>query len=410
MNKVLIRHGKTITTLSMLGFLSGLPFLLISSTLQAWYSSVGNNLIMLGSLSLVSMPYALKFFWAPVLDFYNFSQTSGRRFWLLISQFIIALCLITLANMSPANSPKLMLLVAFVMAFWSATFDIAADAYRQVVTPKTLRSVIVGFNTTFFRVGMLLSGGFALVLADNFGWSITYMLMSLLVLSGFLVTWSIASPVAISTPVVSWQGMFTLPVAALGKHKDIKKILLFILLYKVGDAFLLSLVQPFFLQKLHFSLSHVGYLVKVFGLLATFLGTILASFYINRVNLYNALIFFGILQSASLLLFLLLLHTHLNFIANSAVFLESFASGASSCALVVLFMNLCDDKYAATQLSFLTAVSSLPRIFLGPMAGYIASTLGWDNFFVISFAMSLPCLLVLLLQLRKSNSLLIAYS
>jgi MFS transporter, PAT family, beta-lactamase induction signal transducer AmpG len=381
---------------SVLAFISGLPLLLLSSTLQAWYSQKGVDLFAIGSLSLLGLPYTLKFLWSPLLDSCGFSSDSPRRIWILISQFCVFTSLLILSFLDPINSPYLMIVFAFIASLSSATQDMAVDAYRQVITPKRLRALVVGYVTTSYRLAMVVAGGFALVAADNYGWSTTYKLMTLLLMMGFMFTWSMPRPQEYDFKDSTPSNIIKNSFANLLEIKNIKTILVIIIFYKLGDAFLLNFLQPFLLQGLHYSLTYVGYLVKVFGLLATIAGAFFSSFFMKRCGFYNLLLGLGLLQLISMLSFVGVAVYPVDRFVILSVFLESFAAGATSCLLVVLFMNLCrNTRYAATQISFLSALSALPRVALGPFAGYLVGQLGWLEFFMVGVLATLPGIIIL---------------
>lgn len=381
---------------SVLAFVSGLPLLLLSSTLQTWYSQKGVDFFTIGSLSLLGLPYALKFLWSPFLDSCSLSSDSPRRIWILITQFCVFTSLLVLSFLDPISSPYLMIVFAFIASLCSATQDMAVDAYRQIITPKRLRSLVVGFATTFYRLAMVVAGGFALVVADNYGWSTTYKFMTLILIMGFMFTWSMPRPQEYNFKDTTPGDIIKNSFANLLEIKNINIILVVIVFYKLGDAFLLNFLQPFLLQGLHYSLTYVGYLVKVFGLLATIGGALFSSFFMKKCGFYNLLLGLGLLQLISMLMFVGVTVYPAEWFVIVSVFLESFAAGATSCLLVVLFMSLCGNaRYAATQISFLSALSALPRIALGPFTGYLVGKLGWFEFFMVGALAAAPGIIIL---------------
>ncbi|MEE3003386.1 MAG: MFS transporter [Pseudomonadota bacterium] len=385
-----------ITVNSLLGFMSGLPLLLVSNTLQAWYTDQGVNLTSVGALSLIGLPYSFKFLWAPLLDSYGFSSDAPRRFWILMSQCCIFFGILVMAYMNPSSMPMEMACIAMLVAFFSATQDSAIDAYRQVVTPAKLRSTIVGCATTAYRLAMICSGGFALVIADKLGWTVTYEIMAFFVMVGFFLTWSLVKPYEEISLSLGCKDMIVLPMKKLLQIKNIKTIFALLILYKIGDAFLMNLLMSFLLKGLNYSKSDVGYLLKVFGLAATILGTFFATYHINRNSFHKSLLFFAILQLISSSLFILLAYFKWPYFVIIAVFAESFSAGASSCTLVVMFMNICNEKrFAASQIAFMSALSSLPRVIIGPVAGYIAMQYGWVDFFIVATLLAIPSIILL---------------
>lgn len=403
MFKNLLRSDLNVINLnSILGFMSGLPLLLTSSTLQAWFVDYGIDLVTIGALSLIGIPYTLKFLWAPLLDTFHFASDAPRRYWILMSQCLIFWLMLLLSFMTPKYMPKEMAAIAFIITIFSATQDVAIDAYRQVFTPVKLRTIVVSCSTTTYRLAMIITGGIALIMADYLGWSFTYKVMSAQVFVGFFLTWSIAKPYEDFKEKKDYEQMLLTPLKKLASVKNFKSLIAIIILYKISDAFLLNFIQPFLMQGMGYSKSYVGTLVKVFGLIATIVGAFSASLYAEKVSFYKSLLMFGYMQIVALLLFMLLANFKSHNLAVCAVFIESLCNGATSCLLISLFMNICNDNdYAATQISFLSAIASLPRVALGPVAGVIAQKCGWVEFFAISTGVAIPG--VLLLQYYKSN-------
>ena len=387
----------------ILGFYSGLPLLLLSSTLQAWYVDQGVSLITVGALSLVSLPYLFKFLWAPFVDY--FGSEYKRKAWILCCQIMLAVGLIAIAMFEPKNSPSAMAAIALVVAFFSATLDIAVDTYKQVHTPANMRSTVVAVANIAYRVAMLLSGGLALIFADNIGWKSTYYIMAFIMAIGAVYSLFLDDRLASGDSVLvreSFAAQIKHSLAPVIENKLIIKIIGLFILYKVADAFLMMFLQPFLLQGLNYSLSDVGLIVKIFGTGAIFLGTACAGLYADKISTRKAMLVVSVLQTIVMLVFVICSMFPTKSLVITAVFLESFNSGAATCILVVFIMSLCTTRYAATQIAFFSAVAAIPRVILGPLCGYFATVLGWTDFFMLGFAFSLP---IIFLLCKRNNSL-----
>jgi len=168
----LLLNRRQLATL-LLGFSSGLPIALTASTLQAWYTVSGISIITIGFLSLIGQPYTYKFLWAPIIDRYIPPLLGRRRGWIIITQIGLIVGIIAMASLHPKTNPLLLAGVALLVAFLSASQDIAIDAYRVDVLPPNERGFGVALTTGGYRIAMLVSGGVALILADHYGWRIT---------------------------------------------------------------------------------------------------------------------------------------------------------------------------------------------------------------------------------------------
>jgi len=397
-NKNLAQYIKNprILTILVLGFSSGLPLALTGSTLQAWFTSAGVDLVTIGALTLLGVPYLCKFLWAPILDKVIPPVLGRRRGWVLLTQLGLCAAIFLMAHLNPKDSPSLIGMIALAIAFISASQDIATDAYRTDVLLPEERGLGAAAVTLGFRVAMLASGGLALVLADKIGWQLTYELMALL--TGLCIIATLFGP---SEP--KWvEPPKTLISSIVDPFKDLYKkdriflILLFILVYKLGDAIALALMSNFLLGVLHFSLTDVGVAFKTFGLVATLAGAFIGGVLLVRVSLFQALLWFGALQAFSNGMFILLALAGHNYILMvSSIFIESFCSGMSTAAFVAFLMSLCNAKYSATQYACLSAVMAFGRVLGGPIAAYVVNHIGWVNLYWLAFLLSFPGLILL---------------
>ncbi len=388
---------------SLLGISSGLPLALTSSTLQAWFTQAGISLITIGALSLVGIPYIWKFLWAPLIDRYVPPLWGRRRGWIAITQLGLCITLLIFANLNPTTQPTTMGVLALVIAFISASQDIAVDAYRtDILRPEERGIGVAGYIFTY-RIAMLISGGFALVLADYVGWRITYELMALLIAFSAITTFFAPEVMGISAPK-NFMAAVIEPFADLRQRDGILLILLFVIFYKLGDAFALSLMSNFLLRTLGFSLTEVGLAYKTIGFIAMIVGAFTAGALLSWMNMYRALLLFGLAQAFSNLMFMLLAHVGKNYaLMVSSISLESFCSGMSTAALFAFLTSLCDRRYSATQFACLSALASVGRVLLGPVAAVVVEHVGWTSFYGWSFVLCFPGIILLsLLRGRMS--------
>lgn len=398
MNTMTLFFHRRLWVVLALGFSSGLPLGLSGSTLQAWYTQAGLDIRLIGLLTLVGQPYLFKFMWAPMLDKVRWPWLTFRRDWLLLTQGVLAVILILMAFQGPLEHPARLAFLAFVLAIFSATQDMAIDAYRTEILKPEERGLGSAFYVGGYRVAMLVSGGLAFVLADYFGFWRVYQIMSLLMGVGVLAT--LLAPKVSMKPhhqsltwvdviIKPWQDWFMRPQSIL--------ILAFIVLYKLGDAMANSLTTPFLLNELALSLSEIGWLNKVLGIVATLLGAFLGGLLLSRMKLLRALMCFGVLQALSTLCYfaLTLLENPGVMEVGVALFAEHLCSGMGTSAFVAFLMTVCNPQYAATQFALLTALSAVGRVLSGPIAGYLVANEGWMVFFFISSVCALPGLYLL---------------
>ena len=393
--------GRHFFLVSILGFVSGLPFSLLSSTLAAWFSSEGVSIVAIGFLSLLQQPYVFKFLWAPLLDITLFKGMDRRRSWVLICQTLLFVGIVLLAFLEPSQHAKIIGAIALGLVFVSATQDIAIDAYRaELLTPKErgLGATVAIFS---FRVATLVSGALALIMADYYGWRVTFLCISALVIPCSLLVCFFkadlnAEPQPLSKPPAFhlWRSIKTFIVTTQGVN-----IIAFVVLFKLGEAFTSTssiLVIPFLLQGLGFSLSAIGVIGKGVGILATLVGSLMAGVLLLKMSLYRSLYVFATLQIAMNILFVILAVVGKNYtLLTLCIFCENLVAGMGMTALIAFMMGVCNKEYTATQLALLTAVSALPRTFAGPIGATIQSYIGWTNLFVMAVVLAVPVLFVL---------------
>ena len=391
-----------ILAVAFLGFSSGLPLALTSSTLQAWFTQAGIPLMTIGALTLVGLPYLFKFLWSPLMDGFVPPFWGRRRGWIAITQLLLCVGLFILSGLEPTAQAGAMGALAVMIAFFSASQDIAIDAYRTDIFSPDERATGIAWFIFAARIAGLISGALALVLADHLGWKFTYRLMSL-VLAWFVVVTFFAPEIPGNIrPPKNLMASVIEPFRDLFRRESILLILLFIVLYKLGEALALSLMSTFLLRYLDFSLTEVGFASKIIGLVANVLGALAGAAYLSRAGLYRSLLHFGIASACANLLFLVLATVGKNYeLMATTLFIENFCSGMSATALVVFLTSLCHQQYSATQFACLSALSAVGRVFLGPVAGVMVEHLGWASFYGWTFFVCFPGIIVLTLLRRK---------
>ncbi|MDR3492577.1 MAG: MFS transporter [Gammaproteobacteria bacterium] len=397
--------SRNLLAILFLGFSAGLPIALTTSTLQAWFTQSGVNLIAIGTLSFVGMPYVWKFLWAPFMDRFIPPAGGKRRGWIFITQIGLCVALLMTATLSPSNHAVLISVIAVFIAFLSASQDVAIDAYRTDILLPSERGVGSAYYIFAYRLAMLVSGGLALIIADYFGWRLTYQLMAILIGLSTIATYYAPAPVEEVAPAKNIMAIVKASFGDLWKRDAIGIVLLFVIFYKLGDALALSLMSNFLLHGLGFSLTQVGLAYKSVGLIATVSGAFIGGALLIRLSLFRALLYFGLAQAFSTLMFMFLAMAGKNFsFMVSAIFIENFCSGMGTAAFMAFLMSLCNKHYTATQYACLSALSAIGRVCLGPVAGVMVLQWGWINFYAWSFVLSFPGL-VLLYYLQGKVSL-----
>jgi PAT family beta-lactamase induction signal transducer AmpG len=400
-----VLRDRNLAVILLLGFSSGLPLALSGSTLQAWMTMDGVNLSTIGFFTLAGMPYTWKFLWAPAMDRFIPPFLGRRRGWLVVTQLVLAASIAAMATLSPHAQTGTLAALALFTAFASASQDIVFDAYRTDIAKPQERGLAGALTVVGYRAAMLVSGALALVIVAGdgwipaIGWRSTYLVMAALMAVGVLATLAAREPQTVAPPP-SLREAFLEPLREFLTRPQAGWLMLLLVLYKLGDAFALSLSTAFLLRGVGFPLQDVAWVNKVFGLGATIVGALLGGMLMVRLRLFRALMAFGILQGVATLAFMWLALAGKSYsIMVLAVGLENFTSGLGTVAFVALLMALCDHRYTAAQYALLSALSAFGRVYVGPLAGYATDPqflgLPWPTFFFLTFIIAIPGLILL---------------
>ena len=388
-----------------LGGASGLPLALTAGTFTIWLARTGVDKSTIGLLTVVALPYTLKFLWAPLVDrlpIPGLGRWLGRRRgWALATQFALMAAIAAMALTDPASNPGLLAVFALLVAIASASQDIVLDAYRvEILDPPQYGAGAATF-VFGYRLGMLVSGAGALYLADVVSWREVYLIMAGALLIGMATVLLAREPkVPIKTPDGTSLAQL-LRSAILEPLLDFMKrplwlaILLFVFLFKLGDALAGTMTGPFMVE-LGFTNTEIANISKLYGFIATIVGLALGGYLIPRFGVVRTLWAGGILQMLSNLLFALqaTLGHDLGALAVT-IGVENFSGGIGTAALVAYLSGLCNLLYTATQYALLSALASAARAVLGAPTGKLAELLDWVAFFGLTAALALPGLAVL---------------
>jgi len=386
--------GRMLVALLM-GFSSGLPLLLTGSVLQAWMTEEGVDLGTIGLFALVGLPYTLKFLWAPLIDRFSLPLLGRRRGWLLSIQLLLMVSIAALGWTHPGQSPYTVAIVAWLVTFFSSSQDIVIDAYRREALSDRELGLGSSLYVNGYRVGLLLASGGGLILADFLPFSVVYQIMAGGMLVGIVTTLFAPEPVIVEGTPATLRDAVIQPFTDYFRRHHALLVLLFILLYKVGDTMASHMSIPFYLD-IGFSKTEIGAVVKLFGFWATIIGSILGGLVILRTGIYRALWGFGILQALSTAGFAVLAEVgySLPLLAGVIAF-ENLSAGMGTAAFVAFMASITNRKFTATQYALLSSLMGVPRVIVAAPTGYMAASFGWFPFFAFCSLVAIPGLLLL---------------
>jgi PAT family beta-lactamase induction signal transducer AmpG len=380
----------------VMGFACGLPLLLTMSVLQAWMKDAGVDLSVIGMMALVGLPYTLKFLWAPFLDRFTLPFLGRRRGWMLVAQVALIVSIASLGQSDPVQSPWLLAFVAFLVTFFSASQDIVVDAYRREDLPDEELGLGSSLYINGYRVGMLLASGGGLIMADHMDFSMVYLILAGCMLPGILTTLLTPEPATpAGTPRTMREAVID-PLVEYFSRRDAVLILVFILLYKVGDTMASAMTTPFYLD-IGFSKSEIGAVVKLFGFWATIAGGLAGGIMMLRLGINRSLWIFGFLQAASTAGFALLAQVGYSVpLLSGVIAFENLSSGMGTAAYAAFMASITNKKFTATQYALLTSLMGVPRVLASAPTGFLAKNVGWETFFIFCALIAIPGMLLLL--------------
>lgn len=389
----------------LLSFASGLPLNLTGATLQAWLAFDNVDIKTIGLFGLVGFPYILKFLWAPLLDRYLPPLLGRRRGWIVIYQLGLAVGIAVMALSSPSRQPYELAGIAMLVAFLSASQDIVVDAYRVDVIPPSERALAAAATTFGYRSAAMFAGAVILVVAAHIGWRFAYLLVAaIMALTIFATIWAPEPPTTIQPPRTLSDAVVH-PLRDLLGKKGAWGFLALVLLYKVGDAFALSLYSAFMVKGVGFSPVELS-VGKVTMTVSTMAGVALGGWIYMRWGMFRSLLVFGVGQAFTNLLYMwLALAGKKMWLMVLATALDNSIGGMGQAAYVAFLVSLCSASFSATQYALLSAMASVPRVVMSAIAGQVVDSVGWANFFIVTFVTAAPGLMLLTFLRRPLNEL-----
>ncbi|MGH3687771.1 MAG: AmpG family muropeptide MFS transporter [Pseudonocardiaceae bacterium] len=381
---------------------------------SVWLTELGLSLTSIGLFAVLGVPYNVKFAWSLLLDRVSIPvltrRLGRRRSWLLVLQLALAGAIVALGVTRPRETLCWTALAALGVAFLSASQDVVIDAYRIETAREHEQGATAAMTQYGYRLGMLVSGAGALVLATFLPWSWVYAAMAGLCSIGVLTTLLAPEPRtapevgagAVAAPSAEFFGRLRAAVVApfveFFRRQGVAVallILVFIVFYTLGDAFAGAMANPFYV-KVGFSKVEIATVTKVFGLGATLAGVFLGGLAVSRYGVLKALLVCGSCQALSNVMFAVqALAGHDVRVLVFTIAIENLTGGMASAAFVAYLSVLCNVAYTATQYALFSSFMAFGRTLLASTSDWVADHVGWVTFFLISTLLALPGLAIL---------------
>jgi PAT family beta-lactamase induction signal transducer AmpG len=384
----------------MTGFSSGLPLYLLLNLLPAWLRTEGIDLKAIALFALVQFPYTWKFLWSPLLDRYALPWLGRRRGWMFAMHVALIGSIAGMGFLAPQTQIWTIAYLSAVVAFFSASLDIAMDAYRREILPDAELGLGNSFYVNAYRISSLVPGSLALILADRMPWSSVFAITALFLLPGLVMTLVVREPSATAVAPKSLADAVVLPFKEFISRSGWRHallILLFIFLYKLGDSMATALATPFYLE-MGYSKTDIGIVAKNAGLWASVAGGMLGGLWMVKIGINRGLWLFGVVQLVSILPFAWLstIGTPNLWALGFVIAFEALGVGLGTVAYVAFIARTTNPRFTATQFALFTSLSAVPRTLINATTGVIVAHMGWFNFFLLCALLALPGMALLL--------------
>jgi RhtX/FptX family siderophore transporter len=373
--------------LGSLYFAQGLPFGFFTQALPVLMRKTGFSLGQIGLSSLLALPWALKFAWAPTVDRRWSARLGRRRSWILPLQVVAIVVLVALALAGGARSMKTLMGAVLLLNLVAATQDIGTDGLAVDLLADGERGLANGLQVAGYRVGMIVGGGVLLVFYDRLGPTTTFLAMAALTA---LSTWPIGA-LREPAPRASAEAV---PTVHFLRRSGAARILLVVMTYKIGDAFATGMLRPF-LADAGLDLADIGWLLGTVGFVAGLVGALCGGALMARLSRRAALVTFGALQSLAVAGYAALAFARPGRGALAAICgAEHFAGGMATAALFTCMMDWCSRDASATDYTVQASAVVVATGVAASAAGFTAQRLGYFHHFCLATALSLGALLV----------------
>lgn len=415
-----------VITMLFLGFSAGLPFLLVFSTLSAWLRSDGVEVAAIGFFSWIGILYSIKFFWAPVVDRLALplltSTLGQRRSWMLLAQAMIVAGLVALAGLEPQQNLWLVAAFSLLVAFGSATQDIAIDAFRIESAPDDVQAAMASTYIIGYRGGLLAAGAGALYIAAMASWEVAYLTMAALVGVGVITVLVRPEPkrLSLNIQLIHEPRVRQFLRASRGKPRSLRRLgawvigavvcpftdfftrhrlkamwlLVFIGIFRISDLAMASMANPLYID-LGFSLATIANVTNVFGIAMSISGGILGGVLVARYGIGPILVLGAVVMTFTNLLFSALALAGANLpMLVMAIIGDNLANGVASTVFIAFLSSLTSRAYTATQYALFSSLMTLPGKFLSGFGGLVVASEGYATFFALASALGIPAILL----------------
>ena len=400
-----------VISMLFLGFSAGLPFPFVFATLTTWLASVEIGIAEISMFAWVGIVYAIKFLWAPIVDKLSLPLLSRllgrRRAWMLSTQFAVLLGLLIISSINPLENLSLFAVFSVLIAFASATQDIAIDAYRIEIINNRFQGAMAAAYQLGYRVAVLIAGAGTLYIAAFNTWNFAYKVMAFFMLVGIITTLLIREPRLQSRKkgsAMTWMKEAVIePFSEFFFRNGYWSIFLLMMIgmYRVSDLILGIVANPFFLD-VGFELTEIASTTQVFGIGVTIFGAFVGGLAVAKYEIGRPLILGSILLVITNLFYIFLIGSgpDIRYLILT-ISVDNFALGFSGSVFIAFLSSLTSRKYTATQYALFSSLMTLPGKAISGFSGQFIEAVGWYNFFLYTALAGVPAIIFTFIVVKK---------
>jgi len=412
--------GKILATFG-LGMSSGFPLTFVISLMGLWlsYSDVSKSDV--GLFALITTFYTWKFLWSPAIDRLPLGPITRvfgqRRGWLFTIKVLMAISLIVISRFDPATALFEVAVVAAIIAFLSASQDIVIDAYRIEIIEGTEQGHSAAAYVYGYRTANFLAAIMVLAVAEYYDWATAILTLPVMLIPGAIGAWFVGEPERVKDEAFLQQEATThphhpitqrlreavyLPFKEFTRREHWVLVLLFVFLFKAGDAVTAIMTAPLLIE-MQFTPGDLLFANKTVGFITLMAGVGLGAILYNQIGVFKALLITSVLMMLTNLGFAWLwMGEAEQWRLAVTIGMENFATGLGTTVTIAYYASLCNVSFTATQYALISSLGNQARTVLGAPSGFVAEAVGWTEFFILATLLALPGIFVLMILWKKN--------
>lgn len=412
--------NKKLLTIWFFGFMSGFTVMISSYTLNYWLSEENINLKTIGMFSLISLPYAINFIWAPIFDAtrlpYLSSRYQGKVGWVIMMQLMLGICVYLVSECDPLKNIISIALLGFMVSFFASAQDTILGALRTEIVAKIQQGEISGIYIFGYRIGMLISSSGAVFTSQFTSWQNIYIIFSIVIISFPLILLLMFNP---DLPIfnnsdlkkpnyqLSTKGLkrfITQILEPIGSIRYLIIVVVLLIMYRLPDNFISIMITPF-LHEIGYQAFEISTAGKLFGAISAMVGGLIASHVMKNKTITSSMLLFGIIHALAHLLYIYQYFYGKDIrVLYLITGVEGITGGMTMAAYIAFIASLCSGKFRATQYAFFSSMMGFSRSIFPSISGYIVLSYGWSIFYVFCIIATIPALILITILNQFSNS------